>query len=116
MESPHHGLNDRGSATPKVTSTEPTANDRPETPTRYRPPFQMRKNPIVVLTGIWLVVMILGWLSMSEIISPGADAPLPKTKIARAQQEQNSSLGVLGAVAASCAIVSILLSHKIDRR
>jgi hypothetical protein len=116
MESPHHGLNDRDRDPHTGRQAQPAEQHRPETPTRYRPPFQMRSNPIVVLTGIWLVVIILGWLSMSEIISPGADAPMPKTKIAQVKQEQNSSLGVLGVVAASCAIVSLLLSNKIDRR
>lgn len=74
------------------------------------------KTPVIFLTGIWLVLMILGWLSMAEIISPGANAPLPKTPIAEAQREKNSSLGVLGAIAASCALVSVLLAQKMERR
>jgi hypothetical protein len=116
MESPHSGFDDRRHDSSPELASDQLDIHRPETPTRYNPPFRLRKNPIVVLTGLWLVVMILGWLSMSEIISPGADAPLPKTKIARVNQEQNSSLGILGAVAASCALVSVLLSNKIDRR
>jgi hypothetical protein len=74
------------------------------------------KYPAIALVGIWLVLMLLGWLSMSEIISPGATKPLPKTPIALAQRGKDSSLGLLGALAASCAVVSVLLAQKMDRR
>ncbi len=89
----------------------------PPSPTRYTQPSGMQKHPMIVLTGLWLVLLVLGWLSMSEIISPGADAPLPKTTIGQVkQQDQSSSLGVLGAVAAGCAVLSLMLSQKFDRR
>jgi hypothetical protein len=84
---------------------------------RPRPqPKGFRQHPVIVLTGIWLVLMVLGWLSMAEIISPGANAPLPKTPIATAQREKNSSLSVLGAIAVSCAVMSVLLAQKMERR
>jgi hypothetical protein len=84
---------------------------------RQRPqPTGFRQHPVLVLTGIWLVLMVLGWLSMAEIISPGVNAPLPKTPIAAAQREKSSSLGVLGAIAVSCAVVSVLLAQKMEQR
>jgi hypothetical protein len=85
-------------------------------PTRYRQPSQIRQHPMIVLTGLWLVLLVFGWLSMSEILSPGQDAPLPKTAIVTPQQDQSSSLGVLGSIAVGCAVLSLLLSQKIDRR
>ncbi len=95
----------------------PAVSPMPPSPTRYTQPIGMRSHPIIVLTGLWLVLLVLGWLSMSEIISPGADAPLPKTTIGQVkQQDQSSSLGVLGAVAAGCAVLSLMLSQKFDRR
>jgi hypothetical protein len=95
----------------------PAAVPIPPSPTRYTQPSGMRKHPMIVLTGLWLVLLVLGWLSMSEILSPGADAPLPKTTIGQVkQQDQSSSLGVLGAVAAGCAVLSLMLSQKLDRR
>jgi hypothetical protein len=84
--------------------------------TRYRQPSQIRQHPMIVLTGLWLVLLVFGWLSMSEILSPGQDAPLPKTAIVTPQQDQNSSLGILGSIAVGCAVLSLLLSHKLDRR
>ncbi len=88
----------------------------PPSPTRYRQPSQIRQHPMIVLTGLWLVLLVFGWLSMSEILSPGQDAPLPKTAIVTPQQDQSSSLGVLGSIAVGCAVLSLLLSQKIDRR
>jgi hypothetical protein len=88
----------------------------PPSPTRYSQPLKLRTHPMIVLTGLWLVLLVLGWLSMSEIISPGADAPLPKTAIVQAKQDESASLGVLGAIAAGCAGLSLLLSQKFDRR
>jgi hypothetical protein len=99
-----------------------TTSDRSRTDSRSEPtpPREaksgFRQHPVIFLTGIWLVLMVLGWLSMAEIISPGAKAPLPKTPIATVQREKNSSLGVLGAIAASCAVVSVLLAQKMERR
>jgi hypothetical protein len=87
-------------------------------PDRLRPPKRplLMKYPAIALMGIWLILMVLGWLSMSEIISPGATTPLPKTPIAIAQREKDSSLGLLGALAVSCAVVSVMLAQKMDRR
>jgi hypothetical protein len=85
-------------------------------PTRYRQPNALQQRPLVVVTGIWLVLLVLGWLSMSEILSPGANAPLPKTPIAQAKQQEGASLGLLGALAGGCAALSLLLAQKYDRR
>ena len=85
-----------------------------QSPTRYES-GGVRNRPMILLTGLWLVLLVVGWMSMSEIISPGIDAPMPKTPIAKVEQDQNSSFGVLGAVAASCAVLSLLLSHRFDR-
>jgi hypothetical protein len=104
METPHHP----GHVPPPV--------PLPPSPTRYSQPLRLRTHPMIVLTGLWLVLLVLGWLSMSEIISPGADAPLPKTAIGQTRQDEQSSLGVLGAIAAGCAGLSLLLSQKFDRR
>jgi hypothetical protein len=113
MESPH-----KQPYLPPV--VRPEDADRPpippNSPTRYSQPNRLGQHPMIVITGIWLVLLVLGWLSMSEIISPGADAPLPKTAIVAAQPDQSSSLGMLGAIAAGCAVLSLLLAQKIDRR
>ncbi|MFM2430823.1 MAG: hypothetical protein RLZZ511_2036 [Cyanobacteriota bacterium] len=85
-------------------------------PTRYRQSNALQQRPLIVLTGLWLVLIVLGWLSMSEILSPGATAPLPKTPIAQAKQQESSSLGLLGALAGGCAALSLLLAQKYDRR
>ncbi len=115
METPHNPV-----AVAAVAIAEVPRDDDvppiPASPTRYTQPSGIRQHPMMVLTGLWLVLLVLGWLSMSEIISPGADAPLPKTAIVAAKQDQSSSLGVLGAVAAGCAVLSLMLSQKFDRR
>lgn len=96
------------------TSVVSDAQVPPDSPTRYES-ASVRKHPMVMLTGLWLILLVLGWLSISEIVSPGADTPMPKTPIAQTEQEQSSSFGVLGAIAGSCAVLSLLLSHKLDR-
>ncbi|MBE9029942.1 hypothetical protein IQ266_09405 [filamentous cyanobacterium LEGE 11480] len=109
METPHNRP-----YLPPVTRTPRSIG--PTSPTRYAQEGGVRKHPMIILTGIWLVLLVLGWLSMSEIISPGADVPLPKTTIAQVEKDQSSSLGVLGAIAGGCAVLSLLLAQKIDRR
>jgi hypothetical protein len=120
MEPPHNPGYDASVAVSEPFQADqhrlPDAPSIAASPTRYTQPSRMRPHPMMVLTGLWLVLLVLGWLSMAEILSPGADAPLPKTTIGQVKQDQNSSLGVLGAVAAGCAVLSLMLAQKIDRR
>jgi hypothetical protein len=99
-------------------------NSRP----RYTQSAGGRKQVIMIFAGLWLILLLLGGLSVAEIVSLGSDLPppplpsletgttSPQITLPPAPQRPNSALGVLGAIAGSCIGLSFLLSRKIARR
>ncbi len=123
-----------------VCVAESTDKTPPNSATRYVRSDGGHKYPIVLLSGFWILSVMVGWLSISDLISPGAEPQLPLETIVQKKspvqvQErspgqqlvqtitvrtppsgQDSPLGVLGAIASGCIILSLLLSRKIRQR
>jgi hypothetical protein len=77
-------------------------------------PQWLHRRPLILVIGLWLVLVGIGWFAMVDLVSPGRDEVIVATAVPAAQAEQTSSLGVLGSIALSCAAVSVVLAHKLN--
>jgi hypothetical protein len=73
----------------------------------------LRRAPLVILILLGLGCAGLSWLAVQEILSPGAETH--HVALAEKEQEQISSLFLLGGVAVGCVSVSILLAQQLRR-
>ena len=73
----------------------------------------LRRAPLVILTLLGLGCAGLSWLAVQEILNPGAETH--HIALAEKEQEQISSLFLLGGVAVGCVSLSILLAQQLRR-
>jgi hypothetical protein len=91
----------------------PVAAPQPRSSSRPLLLKWLRRAPLVILILLGLGCAGLSWLAVQEILNPGVETH--PVALAEKEQEQISSLFLLGGVAVGCISLSILLAQQLRR-